>query len=258
MKKNSLLFVFLHLSLWAFSQTADSTQNMTIFSGSVGITNNGFSIIPSFSLNSPAVIANLAWRKKRFSFEPDIRLTPNANKGGMLWWLRYRLVDKQKFTFRVGAHPAFTLIRRPVTENGTTKDITELLRFAAFELVPSYQISKNFGVSAMYLQGHGLQKHGPQLTNVLFLNTAITNMGLGKNLVFNLFPSVFFLKTDGHRGDYLTVTGVLAHKKLPFSLQSTINQTFKSDVPDNQIFMYNVSLNYNFSKTYKKIEASVN
>jgi len=75
------------------------------------------------------------------------------------------------------------------------------------------------------------------MTRVLFLNTNIINYGLGKNLYFNLFPSIYFLYTDGYRGDYLTVTGALAHKKLPFSLQSTINQTFNSDVPGNKDFM---------------------
>lgn len=246
-----LIFVFTFQA--ALAQSVDSTKNITNFSGSVGITNNGFSIIPTFSLNNPAAIINLAWRKKRFSFEPDIRLVPDATKGGMLWWLRYRLIDHKKFTFRVGAHPAFSLIRRTETTNGVNKEITEMLRFAAFELVPNYQINKKLGIGAMYLQGHGLQKDGPQLTKVLFLNTSITDIGLNKNLRFNLFPSVFFLNTDGYRGDYLTVTGVLAHKKLPFSLNSTINQTLKSDVPNNQNFMWNVGVTYSFSKSYKKM-----
>ena len=237
----------------AIAQTPDSTKNISTFSGSVGFTNNGFSIIPTFSLNHSAFVANLSFRKKRFSFEPDIRLVPDAKNGGLIWWLRYQLVDKKKFGLRVGTHPAFTLIRRTDTENGTTKEITEMLRFLAFEVVPSYQISNKFGLSAMYLQGNGLQKHGPQLTRVLFLNTSITNIGLGKNLSFNLFPSIYFLYTDGYRGDYLTVTGALSHKKLPFSLQSTINQTFTSNVPGNKDFMWNVTLNYNFKKIYRKI-----
>ncbi len=243
----SLVFSF------AVAQSVDSTKNISSFSGSVGFTNNGFSIIPTFSLNSPAFVANLSFRKKKLSFEPDIRLVPTAEKGGLIWWVRYQLVDKKKFGLRVGTHPAFTLIRRTDTENGTTKEITEMLRFLAFEVVPSYQINNKFGLSAMYLQGNGLQKHGPQLTRVLFLNTNITNIGLSKNLSFNLFPSIYFLYTDGNRGDYLTVTGALFHKKLPFSLQSTINQTFKSDIPNNQNFMWNVTLNYNFKKIYRKI-----
>lgn len=250
-----LLYIFLFSLIFSFTiaQSPDSTKNISTFSGSVGITNNGFSIIPTFSLNSPAFVANLSFKKNRFSFEPDIRLVPNAKNGGLIWWLRYRLVDTKKFGLRVGTHPAFTLIRRTDTENGTTKEITEMLRFIAFEVVPSYQFNNKFGVSAMYLQGNGLQKHGPQLTQVLFLNSSITNIGLGKNLTFNLFPSIYFLFTDGYRGDYLTVTGALAHKKLPFSLQSTINQTFSSEVPGNKDFMWNITLNYNFKKIYKKI-----
>ncbi|MES2797890.1 MAG: hypothetical protein V4683_18130 [Bacteroidota bacterium] len=243
---------FSFISSFVIAQTTDSTKNISIFSGSVGFTNNGFSIIPTFSLDNPAFVANLSFRKKKFSFEPDIRLVPNAEKGGLIWWLRYRLVDNKKFGFRMGAHPAFTLIRRTDTDNGSTKEITEMLRFLAFEAVPSYQFNKKLGVSAMYLEGHGLQKHGPQLTRVLFLNTNITNIGLGKNLYFNLFPSIYFLYTDGYRGDYFTLTGSLVHKKLPFSLQSTINQTFKSDIPGNKDFMWNVTLNYNFKKIYRK------
>jgi hypothetical protein len=235
------------------AQSTDSTKKISTFSGSVGFTNNGFSIIPTFSLDHPAFVANLSFRKRKFSFEPDIRLVPNAEKGGLIWWVRYRIVDNKKFGFRAGAHPAFTLIRRTDTENGTTKEITEMLRFLAFEAVPSYQFTKKIGVSAMYLQGNGLQKQGPQLTRVLFLNTNITNIGMGKNLYFNLFPSIYFLNTDGYRGDYLTVTGALFHKKLPFSFQSTINHTFNSNIPNNKDFMWNITLNYNFKKIYKRI-----
>lgn len=245
-----LLFFCQYLS---FAQFVDSTQSPMTFSGNVGFTNNGFSIIPTFSLNDPAFVANLSFRKKNLSFEPDIRLVPNAEKGALIWWVRYRLVDNKKFGFRLGAHPAFTLIRRTDMEDGKTKEITEMLRFLAFEAVPSYQFNKRFGVSAMYLQGNGLQKHGPQLTRVLFLNTNITNIGLGKNLYFNFFPSIYFLSTDDFGGNYLTATGSITHKKWPFSFQSTINQTFRSNIPGNKKFMWNVTLNYNFRKVYRKI-----
>lgn len=254
-----LLNIFITTTLYlltlqaGYAQQADSAQSATTLSGLVGITNNGFSIIPSFSLNSPAFIASLSIRKNKLSFEPDIRLVPDASKGGVLLWLRYRLVDNQKFKLRLGTHPAFTLIRRGITENGKTTEITEMLRFLAYEAVPSYQIKPNWGVSAMYLAGHALQNHGLQLTRALFLNTAVSNIKLSSKLRFHLYPSVFFLYTDGYRGDYLTVTGVLAHKKLPFTLQSTINHTFKSNVPNNRDFIWNVLAAYNFSRTFKSV-----
>ncbi len=252
MIKRFLTVCLLFVELGLVAQEKSSSDSISGFSGSVGITNNGFSIIPTFSLNSPAAIVNLAWQKKRFSFEPDIRLVPDASKGGLIWWFRYRLVERKKFAMRVGAHPAFSLVRRNITENGSKSTITEMLRLAAFEIVPSYQISKRFGVSAMFLEGHGLQKHGPQTTRVLFLNTALTPIPLSAQLRLHLFPTLFFLNTDGFKGNYFTMTAALSHNKSPFKLQSTINQTFTSNVPGNKEFMWNVLLGYGFSRKYKR------
>ena len=246
------LFLFILTSLLSIGQTPDSTNKTATFSGSVGLTNNGFSIIPSFSLNSPAIVSTLSFRKKRFSFDPDIRVALDAKNGGFLWWFRYKLIDQKKFGFRVGTHPAFTLIKRLDTENGKTTEITEMLRFLAFEVVPSYQITPHVGVSATYLQGNALQKHGPQLTRVLFLNTSFTKLKLSQNFRLNLFPTIFFLHTDGYRGDYFTLTVSVSNQKSPISLQSTINQTFKSNVPGNKDFMWNVTLNYNFKRFIKR------
>jgi hypothetical protein len=235
------------------AQTTDSTQTTTHFYGSVGITTNGFSIIPSFSLNSPAVIVNLAWRRKRFSFEPDVRLVPDATKGGMLLWLRYRLVDQKRFNLRVGAHPAINLLRRTVQDNGVSTEITEMLRFGAFEVAPNYQLTKHWSIGAMYLEGHRLQASGPQTARVLFLNTGWSNLPIGGDYQFHFFPTVFFLNMDGFRGSYLSATAVLSKKDFPFTLQGTVNQTFQADIPGNQPFMWNVTLNYQFSKYYRTI-----
>ncbi len=258
--KMSVFKVLTIISLFTFSiqtgysQQVDSTQNITNFSGSVGITNNGFSIIPTFSLNSPAIIALASWRKKRFSFDPDIRLVPDARKGGMLFWLKYRLIEQEKFSLRLGVHPAFTFIRKTIDDNGKPLEITEMLRFASGEVVPAYQITPNWRVEAIYLHGSALQKHGPQNTNVLFLNTSVSDIKLGKHFRFQLIPMVYFLYTDAYSGNYFSATGILSHKNLPFTIQSTINQTFRSDIPGNQHFMWNVMVNYNFNKNFKRVK----
>jgi hypothetical protein len=237
-----------------FAQKSDSTQAISSFSGSVGLTNNGFSIIPTFSLNSPAVMINLAWRKNKLSFEPDFRLVPDASKGSLLFWLRYRLVEEKKFSLRVGVHPAFSLIRKTITENGADKEITEMLRFAAVEVVPNYQITPNWSIGAMYLNGNGLQKHGPQTTHVLFLNTVISNINLGGDFRFQFIPVIYFLNLDGNTGDYFTATAIFSKKSSPFTLQGTINQTLKSNIPNNRDFMWNVMLSYRFYKNYRRLE----
>lgn len=246
----AIALLFTHIS---YGQKTDSTQSISSFRGSIGITNNGFSIIPTFSLNQPATNMNFSWQKKRFSFNPDIRLVSDASKGGLIFWFRYQAIQQKKFGLRVSAHPAFTLVKRSVDDNGKTTEITEMLRFLAYEIMPSYQISPNWNISAVYLQGNGLQKHGPQLTQVLFLNTSISNIKLGGDFRFQFLPSIYFLTTDGYVGKYLSATGIVSKKDCPFTIQSTINQTFVSDIPNNKDFMWNVMLSYNFSANFKKI-----
>lgn len=253
-QKIVLVFSFLFISILSFSQADDSTSTKTQFSGSITITNNGFAIIPTFSLNSPAAIFNLAWRKNKFSVEPDIRLVPDGSKGGMLLWLRYRLIEQKKFSLRAGVHPAFSFIRKTISENGVDTEITQMLRFAAFEIVPNYQITPHWSVGAMYLEGHGLQNYGPQTTRVLFLNTNISNIKLGGDFRFTFIPIVYFLNTDNSTGNYFSATGILSNTKLPFSIQSTINQTFTSNIAGNQDFMWNVGLTYAFSKEFKRVK----
>jgi hypothetical protein len=68
MRCSSIVFLLLLFVLSAkiiTAQTTDSTKNLSTFSGSIGFTNNGFSIIPTFSLNAPAANIFLAWRKKK-------------------------------------------------------------------------------------------------------------------------------------------------------------------------------------------------
>lgn len=127
-----------------------------------------------------------------------------------------------------------------------------MLRFLAYEIMPNYQITSNWSVSAVYLQGNALQLHGPQETKVLFLNTSISNIKLGGDLRFQLVPSFYFLNTDGYTGKYLSLTGILSKKESHFTIQSTINQTFTSTIPDNKQFMWNVMLSYNFSKNFNQ------
>lgn len=196
---------------------------------------------------------NFTWRKNRFSFNPDIRLVTDASKGCFLFWFRYQAIQQKKFGLRVSTHPAFSLVKRIVTDDGISTEITEMLRFLAYEIVPSYQLTPHLNVSAVYLQGNALQNHGPQLTKVLFLNASFANVHLGKELRFNFTPSVYFLNTDGYKGNYLAATVGLSKKGFPIALQYTINHPFTSDIPGNKDFMWNVLLSYNFSKNFKKI-----
>jgi len=245
-----ILSIIFFLSFISIKQinAAEIPRDTTIFSGSVGLTTNGFSIIPSFSLNSPAIISVLSLRKNKFSFAPDVRLTPDLKKGGMIFWLRYQLVDSKKFSLRAGAHPALNIQLRDITTNGKTTTISQMRRFAAWELAPNFKLTKNWTLGIYYLNGNGLQLDGPRTTHFVTLNTSISKIKITKNLRFNLFAAVFHLDVDGNRGQYFTATGSINHTKSPFALESSINKTFQSKLPGNKDFMWNLSLNYLFSK----------
>jgi hypothetical protein len=248
MKVLSSLIILFFFTTFAFGQKVDTTKTITTFSGAVGVTNNGFSIIPTFSLNSPAVLIWPSWQKKRWSFDPDIRLALDARKGSMVFWLRYKLVNSPKFKLRWGIHPAFNLQIREIITNGVSSEITQMRRFIANEIVPSYQIKKNWSVGIYYLQGNGLQKDGPVTSHFVNLNTSITNIKLGSKLKLHLTPAVYYLFLDGYTGTYFTGNVTLRHNKYPISLQGAINQTIQSNIPNNRAYLWSISMHYHWKK----------
>jgi hypothetical protein len=235
-----------------FSQQSDSLQQLAkktiTFSGSVGITNNGFSIVPTFSLNAPSTITMLSIRKNKFSFDPDFRFATNFKKGGMLFWFRYRLIENKKYSLRIGSHPAFNFALRDITNNGTTTQITQARRFIANEIAQNYQITPNWGINLYYLNGNGLQKDGPVLLHFVNLGTSVTNIKVGGDFRFALMPSVFYLYLDGREGTFFSGMAALSNKKIPFSISSSVNKVIKNNIPGAKDFLWNVGLNYHFSK----------
>jgi hypothetical protein len=244
-----LLFCFA-----AQAQVIDSSlKKANTFSGSLGLSSNGFSIIPTFSLNSPSVMVLLSWRKNNFSIDPDVRLTPDGKKGGMLLWFRYYAINKKKYSMRIGAHPAMNFQKREITENGTSSSISQMRRFLAWELSNDYKITKNWGAGIYYLQGNGLQKDGPRTTHFIALNTNISNMKLSKDIRLSVASSIYYLYLDKTDGKYVSGTVILSHTKLPFTLQHAFNKTIAANIPGNKDYLWNVSLHYNFKKTYRSI-----
>lgn len=236
------------------AQPADTTiKKTTIFSGSLGVSSNGFSIVPTFSLNSPATMTLLSWRKNKFSFDPDIRLTPDAKKGSMIFWLRYHAITTPKYRLRVGAHPAMNFQQRKVTENGSTSTISQMRRFFAWEVSNDFKINKHLGAGIYYLQGNGLQKDGARTTHFVAINTSISAIKLTKAVYLTIAPTVYYLYLDGKDGRYISGAVILSHTKLPFTLQHAFNKTLSSNIPGNKDYMWNVSVHYNFKKTYQRI-----
>ncbi len=248
-----LLFVLCQLSISAQQQLAYSTaREPLVFSGSLAMSSNGFSIVPTFSLNSPAAMIWLSWKKDKFSIDPDIRLTPNAKKGSMIFWFRYHAVKTNRYSLRIGGHPAMNFQIREIQEGSATTSISQMRRFLAWEVAQNLNLGKNWQTGIYYLQANGLQNDGAKTSHYLALNLAVNRIKLGPKLRLSVAPSIYYLYLDKAHGEYFSGVVALSHTAWPFSIQHAFSKTLASNIPGNKDFIWNVSVHYNFRVSYRR------
>jgi hypothetical protein len=248
-----LVVVFLVLTHFSFAQKIDSAKSISYFSGAVSVTNNGISIVPSFSLNKPAVIFNLAMGKSKFSFEQDLRFSLAGKPWSFLFWGRYKLVDNDKFKMNTGAHLGLNFKTSVLPINGDSNEITVVRRYLAAELFPRYLLTKNISVGIYYLYSHGLDEGTIKNTNFLTLNSSFSNIRLFNQFFLYLTPQFYYLKLDKQDGVYFSASMTLAKKNFPLSVSGIINKTIQTDITGSKNFLWNVSLVYSFNKIYLKL-----
>ena len=256
MRKGFLSFCLLWVVFVGIAQVPkDSAVSILNISGNIGATNNGISIVPTFSLGKPAFNTTFSVSKGgRFSFDPDLRMTFDGRKGSALFWLRYKLINKGNFRFNIGMHPALNFALRKVTEKDKSWDITQARRFIATELSPNYIINKHVTVGMYYLKGTGLQDDGPIHMHYVTFNTNISGIPLFNGLQLGLFPQVYYLKVDKQDGYYVTGNINLTKINSPFSLASTMNKEIHTNITGSKNFDWNLTFSYRFASSYQKIK----
>ena len=249
-KKILLLFALINLTHFSFSQKTDSTKNINYVSGAVSVTNNGISIVPSFSLDKPAAIFNLSMGKNRFSFEPDLRFSLAGKPWSFLFWGRYKLVTNDKFQMNAGTHLGLNFKTSVLPINGNSSEVTVTRRYLAGELYPRVLLTKNISVGIYYLYSHGIDKGTIGNTHFITLNTNFSNIKLSNQFFINVNPQFYYLKLDAENGFYFTSAFTVARKNFPLSVSAIINKTINSDITGNKNFVWNASLVYSFNKKY--------
>ncbi len=249
-RKAFLLFTFLLAVHVSFSQKADSIKVLSHFSGSAAVTNNGISIVPSFSLGKPAVIFNLSMGKKRFSFDPDLRFSLAGKPWSFLFWGRYKLAGSGRFQMSAGTHLGLNFKTSVLPINGDTSETTVTRRYLAGELFPRYLLTKNISIGIYYLYSHGLDAGTIGNTNFLTFQTGFSNIELPKQLFMKFTPQFYYLKLDKQDGFYFTASLTLARKKFPLAISAIVNKTIQTDIAGSKDFVWNVSLVYAFHKNY--------
>ncbi len=240
----TIIFI-LYFTFACFSQKSDSTNHLTQFSGAVTITNNGISLVPSFSLGKPATIFDFSIHKNRFSFEPQLRFAiEEAKPWSFVFWMRYKLIQTPKFKVGVGVHPSFVFTSTIINANGTAKDYITTKRYLAGEVAPNYFLTKNSSIGIYYLYAHGLAD-ATKNTHLLGLNGNFSNIKLGNKLLMKIYSQVYYLKLDEQDGTYVTSTFTVSKPNFPLSISSVVNQKIDSNIPSNN-FLWNVGLTYSY------------
>ncbi len=248
-----MVCIFLLFAHSSFSQKNDSTKSIAHFSGSVSVTNNGISIVPSFSLGKPAAIFMLSMGKNRFSFDPDLRFSLAGKPWSFLFWGRYKLVATDKFKMNTGAHLGLNFKTSVIPINGDSSETTVTRRYLAGELSPNYILSKNLSIGFYYLYSHGLDAGTIGNTHFITFNTNYSNIKITDQFFLNINPQLYYLKLDQQNGLYFTSSLTVAKKKFPLAVSAIINKEIKSNIAGSKDFLWNVSLVYAFNKKYVKI-----
>lgn len=249
-KQRLLICILLGTSLSCFSQTNDSTKTFHHFSGAASVTNNGISLVPSFSLGKPAALLLLSLGGERFSFDPDIRFALDGKPWTFLFWARYKLFTEGRFRMNTGVHLGmnFRTITLPV--NGAPTETIVLRRYLASELAPNYFVAKNISVGSYYLYSRGIDNGAVRNTHFITLNSNFSRIPITKQFYLRAVPQMYYLYQDGNDGYYFTSTFTIAKQNFPLSLSSIINKQLRSNITSSKDFVWNVSLVYSFIRNY--------
>jgi hypothetical protein len=241
---NLFLVLFTTLLYQGYSQENDR-KFLDDFRGTASVTHNGISLVPSFSLGDPALLFDLKFTKGKLSFEPDMRFALEGKPWSFLFWFRYKAVEKERFSLRIGAHPALNFRTVTVIRDGQPEEILESRRYLAAEIAPNYKLGKNTGIGIYYLHGRGFDE-GVKQTNFLVLNSYFNNLNLTKDFYFNISPQTYYLRMDDKEGFYAVGFVTLAKRDFPVSISAIFNKAIDTEIVPEDDFIWNVSVNYNF------------
>lgn len=251
MKPITLFFGFILSFNCAFSQSTDSTQTPSFFRGQITATNNGVSLIPTFSLGKPAVLFDLNIGKGRLSFDPMIRFGMNGKPWTFVFWWRYKLIQSKKFNLGLGVHPSVVFRDVSVVENGIPRNFLAAQRYFAWEASPTYTINKNASLGLYYLGSKGLTKEIVQNTTFIAVRSIIS-VNLSEKITLGLIPQAYYLKMDDRNGTYVNATLNFYKRNFPVSLNAIASKAIKTAIAGKD-FLWSVGLVYNINNKYRKL-----
>jgi hypothetical protein len=216
----------------------------------VGLTNNGFSFVPAFTLGEPATSLDIILKWKRFSIEPQFQYSLTGKPWTFIFLYRYKIIREGWYQLSAGTHLpglAFVYDDAAFESNGGNRPIVD--RVLAAEFINTFIISPQFSISLLYLRSKGVQTESFSSGHFLSLSPVFSPIAISHGFQLSLFPQVFYLRLDDRDGFYISGNLLVDKRNFPLSLGSTFYKTFDNEI-GGQDFNWNLSLFYTFRKTY--------
>jgi len=214
-----LLLVFSLFAIQGFGQTQDTLS----FNADIGLTNNGISNVPNFSLNKPAITSYLSFTRGRFSFDPQIHFSTEFKPWQNSYWLHYKLIDQANFKMRTGTGLNFSYDYGSVIADGVQKSLITGHSYFNADLSADYTVNKYLTISPIYLYGKGREKSGAGYLHYVALVTNFQNIDIGSQLKMAISPQIYHVLLDGLNGDFFSTNLALQSKQSPFSISAMMN-----------------------------------
>jgi hypothetical protein len=245
--KSSIVFVLIFVSIPNFAQDAGKRH----IGGTITATNNGISIIPSFSLGRPAALFDLSMGGERLSFDPMLRFGMDGKPWSFIFWGRYKVIKDRRFSLTLGGHPAFLFQEKEIIVDGKEEKLFVANRYLAGEINTNFKLTDKFSLGLYYLRGAGVQVISAKNSDFLALNVGLPELRLSNELRLLVNPQVFYLVVDWDSGYYANAAFTLKKFDLPLQFQTFFNHKIKSTIPGDDL-VWNVSLMYKFNSTFSK------
>ncbi|MCP9770487.1 hypothetical protein EGI22_21475 [Lacihabitans sp. LS3-19] len=241
-----ILFVLLpFFDLIAQKSDSVKVQEPLKASANININNNGISLFPNLTYGKPAVILNVSLGKKGIFFEPELRWGLNGKPWSYIYWMRFKIKNRQHFGFNVGAHPSYVIRPSTVSINGKEEQRYISQRYVATEVVPVYIHSPKFQLGLYALYSKGLDSYAVQNSYFVSLQPRFPHIDISKKYYLSLFPQLFYLDLDGKKGTYINESLRINRKDCPVGISSIVTYKLKSTIPGDN-FVWNVGLNVRF------------
>ncbi len=248
--RNIFLAGLLSFPLIVFSRDADSTKVPLDVGIRIGITNNGFSFIPAFTLDEPATSLDISLKWKRFSMEPQFQYSLKAKPWSFIFFYRYKAIARKKYQLTVGSHlPALAFVTADALPGQGDPDRIYVDRIVAGELINTLVVNPRVILGMYYIYSRGVQTESLRNGHYLSLNASFPNIRISDKIRLNFSPQVFYLRLDDRDGYYVSSNLTIGKSGLPFSVGSTMYKTFNNEIGGKD-FNWNISLYYSCAKKY--------